>query len=122
LVDESDRHAREDETEVLAQIGQCLFRQDLRITVRLPARLAARALAAWGRDDTGATQTETQPAQTIRHQAGAPALIGLALGERGVGGVNDEVEVALDAWQIGKALDAAEQRGLLAEESRDSAG
>ena len=115
VVDESERHVREAEAEVLAQIGQYLFEQDLNITVRLPARLASSARAAWERSDTSALEeTEAHEARTVRHQAGALALIGLAVQERSATGLGDQVQVALDAWQVGNALDAADQRGLLA--------
>lgn len=113
-MDESDRTDRQDEADLLAQIGRNLFGQDLRIRVQLPAALAARALAAWKRDDTGDNETESQAARRIRHEAGALALIGLAVDERGVATECDQMAIELDAWQIGSALDAAEQRGLLA--------
>jgi len=112
-MDESDGSARQSEAELLAQIGRCLFGQDLRVRVQLPAALAMGALAAWQRDDTGGTEAESHAARAIRHQAGALALIGLAIEERGhIEG--DQVEVELDAWRIGSALDAADERGLLA--------
>jgi hypothetical protein len=113
-VDETERDTRRDEADLLAQIGRCLFEQDLRITVRLPAALATGAQAAWDRDDAGDFENETPADRTNRHQAGALALIGLAVAQRGASKDGDEVEVALDAWQIGTALDAADQRGLLA--------
>lgn len=43
----------------------------------------------------------------------ALALIGLAIEERSNRDEDDHVTVELDAWQIGMALDAAEQRGML---------
>ena len=113
-VDESERDTREDEANLLAQIGRCLFEQDLRVTVHLPAALAAGARAAWDRDDSGDVENETPAERTSRHQAGALALIGLAVEERGTPKEGDEVEVVIDAWQIGSALEAADQRGLLA--------
>jgi hypothetical protein len=112
-VDESESDTQEREADVLAQIGRCLFEQDLTVTVRLPVALAAAAQAAWDRDDTGDFENETPTERTSRHQAGALALVGLAVEERGASKEGDEVEVALDAWQIGSALDAADQRGLL---------
>lgn len=82
----------------------------------MPGALATGALAAWERDDTDDTETETATAteRTIRNQAGALALIGLAVDERGVPSGGDQVALELDAWQIGSALDAADQWGLLA--------
>jgi hypothetical protein len=112
-MDESHGSARQGEAELLAQIGRCLFGQDLKVRVQLPAALARGALAAWERDDTGDTEAETPAALTIRHQAGALALIGLAVEQRGHT-EGDQVEVELDAWQIGSALTAADERGLLA--------
>ena len=114
VVSESERSAEEREVEVLARIGQYLFHQDLRVSVRLPAALADDALAAWQREDsTGALEPETQARRASRHQAGDLALIGLALKER-ASLESDQVQVELDAWQIGSALNAADQRGLLA--------
>lgn len=112
-MDESERETQEGEADVLAQIGRCLFEQDLRVIVRLPVALAAAAQAAWDRDDAGDFENETPAERTSRHQAGALALVGLAVEERGATKEGDEMEVALDAWQIGSALDAADQRGLL---------
>ncbi|MGA8246030.1 MAG: hypothetical protein WB797_03930 [Nocardioides sp.] len=109
-----DESARRDEADLLAQIGRSLFAQDLRVRVQLPAALATGALAAWKRDDTGDSETETETECTIRSQSGALALIGLAVDERGVPSGSDQVGVELDAWQIGSALDAADERGLLA--------
>jgi hypothetical protein len=113
-MDESQYSARREEADLLAEIGRYLFGQDLRVRVQLPAALAARAVAGWERDDTEApTQDEAPAERTIRHEAGALALIGLAIEERSTTSGGDDVTVELDAWQIGTALDAAEERGLL---------
>lgn len=112
-MDDSDRTDRQVEADLLAQVGQHLFGQDLRVRVQLPAALATRAVAAWKREDAGDTKTESQAERTIRHQAGALALIGLAVDERGLPAEGDHVAVELDAWQVGIALDAADERGLL---------
>ena len=102
------------DAELLAEIGRHLFEQDLRVAVRLPADLAARALTGWQRDDLGDLIPEESPAdRAIRQDAAALALIGLAIEARSTPEDGDNVTVALDAWQIGTALDAAEQRGLL---------
>ncbi len=106
---------RQDEADLLAQIGRHLFGQELRIRVELPTALATGAVAAWERIDSGDTNAETLAARTLRQEAGALALIGLAVDERGATGTVDQVEVELDAWQIGMALDAADRRGLLTE-------
>jgi hypothetical protein len=104
-----------DDAELLAEIGRCLFVQDLRVSVRLPASLAARALAAWERDDAENEMSgdENQSERAVRHQAGSLALIGLAIEDRSEASGGDSVTVELDAWQIGAALDAAEERQLL---------
>jgi hypothetical protein len=53
------------------------------------------------------------PAEALtRKRAAAVALIGLAVQSNGTW-VNDTVTVPLDAWQVGTALDSAEDRGLL---------
>lgn len=110
-----DRSARHDEAELLAEIGRHLFEQDLRVTVQLPADLAARARAGWQRDDAGDTDREESSAErATRNDAAALALIGLAIEDRSTPGAGESVTVALDAWQIGTALDAAERLGLLA--------
>ena len=73
------------------------------------------ASAAWARDDLGDDEGERESARSARHQAGSLALIGLAVDERGVPTAGGQIEVEIDAWQIGSALDAADQRGLLNE-------
>lgn len=101
---------------LLAEIGRSLFAQDLRVRVRLPSALAASALGAWERDDPsdGLLGDETPEQRSVRRQAGNLALIGLAVEQRS--GESDEgwTVVEVDAWQIGAALDAAEERDLLA--------
>lgn len=79
----------------------------------MPAALASGASATWERDDVGDTEGESESARRIRHQTGSLALIGLAVDERGVPTDGDRIEVEIDAWQIGSALDAADQQGLL---------
>jgi hypothetical protein len=49
------------------------------IEVRLPSRLAARAVAAWNRDEEGPVGPETREQEYIRHLAGDLALLGLAI-------------------------------------------
>jgi len=104
-----------DDAELLAEIGRCLFVQDLTVTVRLPASLAAQALAAWERDDSESeiSGDESQSERAARHQAASLALIGLSIENRSEASDGDHVTVELDAWQIGAALDAAEERELL---------
>lgn len=115
-MDGSEESAQHGEAQLLAEIGRCLFGQNLRVTVRLPAPLAAGAVAGWERDDIDEVAGDESPAErSIRHQAGALALIGLSIKERGTSDSGDEVTVELDAWQIGTALDAADQRDMLAD-------
>jgi hypothetical protein len=87
----------------------------LRVSVRLPASLAARALAAWERDDSvnEISEDENHSERAVRHQAGNLALIGLAIENRSGASDGDQVTVELDAWQIGAALDAADEHQLL---------
>ncbi len=119
-MDDDEQRARRNEAELLAQIGRSLFSQDLRVRVKLPADLARDASAAWAHDDFGDTEGESESARRIRHRAGSLALIGLAVDERGVPAEGDQIEVEIDAWQIGSALDAADERGLLSDLIRPS--
>ncbi len=106
--------ARQREAELLAEIGRCLHPQNLRVRVRLPAALAAEAVAGWEREDVDEiVEDETVEQRLVRHQAGALALIGLGITERGIPDGHDAVIVDLDAWQIGDALEAADERGFL---------
>lgn len=107
---------RQREADLLAEVGRWLFPQDLRVRVRLPASLADRAVAGWERYDVDGDDVavrEGTDQRALRHQAGALALIGLRIKEHGLRDGRGNVVVDLDAWQIGHALDAAEQRGLL---------
>jgi hypothetical protein len=100
--------------EILAEIGRCLFTQDLRVKVRLPADLAAKALASWQRDESDAPQLaeETDAQRIVRHRAGMLGLIGLSIESES--SVHDgDVVLDLDAWFIGSALEAADESGLL---------
>jgi len=102
---------RQDES-TLAGLGAALFSQRLTVTVRLPGDLARSAVAAWERDDEGILADETPSQAQTRKRAGALALVGLAVQQSGVW-AGDQVEVEVDAWQIGSALDSAEDHGLL---------
>lgn len=104
-----------DDAELLAEIGRCLFSQNLKVSVQLPASLAARTLAAWERDDgeDALARDETPGDRTVRHGAADLAPIGLAIQNRSKSSDADQVTVELDAWQIGAALDAADERQLL---------
>lgn len=99
--------------DTLTKVGQHLFGQALRVTVRLPRSVADEAVAAWQRDDADDLPAdETQEQKNTRHRAGTLALIGLSIVNSGLI-QGDEVIVGLDAWNIGTALDAAEQAGAL---------
>jgi hypothetical protein len=101
------------DADTLAKIGRHLFGQPLRVSVRLPRSLANEALAAWQRDDDDdPLPDETQQQEQARHRAGTLGLIGLSI-ENGGLIQGDEVVVGLDAWNIGTALDTAEQGGTL---------
>ncbi|MFP5322365.1 MAG: hypothetical protein ACLGIC_11030 [Acidimicrobiia bacterium] len=105
---------RRDEA-VLAQIGAVLFDQETVIEVRLPRPLADAAVAAWQREDDRDDfdlAAESCEDRIVRHRAGALALIGAALDDRGRADGN-EVIVELDAWFIGDSLNAADDRDLL---------
>ena len=121
--DRTDRYrVWENDNAVLAEIGVRLFSQPTRIRVRLPMELAARASAAWDRDDDDEAlpEEETHAQRLSRHRAGSLALIGLAVAERGMED-GDDVVVDLGAWQIGESLNAAEDAGLLARAISDLA-
>jgi hypothetical protein len=111
---ESDYQRWERDAGLLAEIGQHLRPQDLTVTVRLTRDLADRALAAWLADDEGESlsPSESPDARKVRHRAGDLGLIGLAVEMTGVPDGTDVI-VQVDAWQVGAALEAAEDGGLL---------
>jgi hypothetical protein len=94
-------------------LGRGLFEQHLLVNVRLPGALARKAVAAWERDDVGESHKDETADQILtRKRAAALALIGRSVQQRGVWH-GDEVEVELDPWNVGAALDAADDHGLL---------
>ena len=100
---------RSDEA-ALAAIGRELQRQATVVEVRIPKAMAHQAITAWERDETEAIPAETIAERQVRHRAGALALIGLAIQERGcVDG--DDVLVELDSRLVGDALNAADELG-----------
>jgi hypothetical protein len=102
-----------DDAELLAQIGRVLFTQDTRLTVHIPRALAEQVLASWKRDDEKQPLgPETAEGKRIRHAAGSLGLIGLSIEQRGSTD-GEEVVVQVDAWQVGDALLAADEAGLL---------
>lgn len=97
----------------LAAVGAALQHTDRRLIVEVPTDLAEAAVAAWARDDEEASvEGETFENRVVRHRAGTLALIGLALSERGRR-FPSYVRVELDAWLVGRALDAADDHGLI---------
>lgn len=118
-MDARETWAREAET--LARIGAVLFSQPTTLTVRLPADLASAALAAWQRDHEDPTWDgdRDEVDRRTRHRAGALALIGLAVEQRGERD-GEDIVVEVDAWQVGDALEAADERGLLVFEKRET--
>ena len=97
---------------VLAAIGATLFGQPTKVRVLLPATLAEAAVDAWSRNDFVELPVETIPKRVTRQRAGTPALIGLAI-ETDSQRQGESVEVELDSWYVGSALDAAEDANLL---------
>jgi hypothetical protein len=116
---ESDYQRWERDAGLLAEIGQHLSPQDLTVTVRLTRDLANRALAAWSHDDEGGSlsPSESPDRRKMRHRAGDLGLIGLAVETTGMPD-GDDVTVQIDAWQVGAAIEAAEDAGLLNPPSR----
>jgi len=111
-VEVRDRDRWKSDEAALSQLGAHLFGETRRVEVRLPAALAQQAEAAWLREDLEEREDETPAIALTRARAGTWALIGLAVHERGRR-TGEEVLVELDAWEIGRALDAAEEHGLL---------
>lgn len=104
-----------DDEQVLAAIGAELFDQDTTCRVRVPRRLAERAVAAWQRvDEVDESTAESQEHEVVRERAAALALLGAQL-EAAARGVEEQVEATLDAWFIGVALGAADDLDLLAD-------
>lgn len=103
------------DAEVLSQIGQALFPQDTKLTVRLPRDLADLAVAAWLRDQTSPAAPDTADAperHVLRQRSAYLALIGLSVANTGRPD-GDEVVCELDAWYVGGALEAAGTQELL---------
>ncbi len=100
--------------EVLGDLGAALSLQLTRVEVRIPRPLADAAVHAWQRDDDGDLDLdgETCEQRVVRHRAGALALIGAAVEDRGrLDGA--DVVVQLDAWLVGDAMHAADDRDLI---------
>ncbi|MEU7948160.1 hypothetical protein AB0C50_26045 [Micromonospora taraxaci] len=91
---------------VLAAIGARLDPQVGRISVRMPRSLAESAVAAWNREEPGGIGEESREEYELRDDAAELALIGLAIGERGMRD-GEDVVVDLDVVQVATALRAA---------------
>jgi hypothetical protein len=104
---------RQDEA-LLARIGGALAPQETDVEVRLPRELADAAVRAWQRTDDDASDLdgETCEQRVVRQRAGALALIGAALEDRGRED-GDEVVVRLAAWFVGDTLNAADDQNLI---------
>lgn len=99
---------------VLGQLGAALAEQPTVVEVRIPRLLADAAVQAWQRsdDDDFDLNGETCEQRVVRHRAGALALIGAAIEDRGRVDSTDIV-VLLDSWFVGDALNAADDRNLV---------
>lgn len=108
------RLAWQQDEALLAEIGGALAPQQAEVEVRLPRDLADAAVRAWQRTDDDATDldAETCEQRVVRHRAGALALIGAALEDRGREDGGDVV-VRLAAWFVGDALNAADDHNLI---------
>ncbi|GAA2839445.1 hypothetical protein [Kribbella solani] len=100
-----------DEARVLGEIGTAFRAAELPpLRVTVPAALAARAVAAWERDDEGAVPPVEDAAERVRrHRAGTLALIGLTIKERGQLDAAGNTVVDLSPELIGVAMDAADK-------------
>jgi hypothetical protein len=104
------------DAELLGKIGAALVPQPAALSVRLPEGLAGLALAAWQREtDHGPLGPETAAQRATRYRAGTLALIGLCVESTGRAD-GDEIICELDAWDIGAALEAADEHGLLTDQ------
>jgi hypothetical protein len=75
--------------------------------------LADQALAAWQRDENShPLPSETSERSAMRHKAGTLGLIGLSI-ESDSSIDHEDVIVELESWNIGDALNAADEAGLL---------
>lgn len=114
--DQSDPRSAEEGS--LADLGAEFFTQATRIEVRISQAAADAARAAWVRDDDADVDLAAAPEERrTRYRAGTLALIGLAIEERGRAD-GDDVVVELDAWEVGAALEAADELGRLNQRSR----
>ncbi|KRC64408.1 hypothetical protein ASE12_06275 [Aeromicrobium sp. Root236] len=109
----SDPYERyKQDAQLLSEIGIVLKSQLPSYRVRVPWRLASRAIAAWERDEEGELPAQETELQTsLRHMAGHLALIGLSLKEAGERVQSDYVELDLDPDFIDAAVRASQLVG-----------
>lgn len=101
------------DAEQLHQLARELYPQTPKVEVRIPRRLADKAVAAWQREgDAGDLRDETPEQRAIRHEAATLSLIGLSIENTGIED-GDQVVFKLDAWLLGNALEAADRAGRL---------
>lgn len=114
MSDEELRSAWLRDESTLAAIGAALAAQPTEVEIRLPRPLADAAVQAWQREDDGDARLDDESCEqrVVRHRAGSLALIGAAIDDRGRAD-GDDVVVRLDAWFVGDALNAADDRGLI---------
>lgn len=94
-------------------MGAALAGQPSTLTMRLPGDLADLARSAWQRHDDGdLPEAETAGQRLARYRAGTLALIGLSIEETGRA-EGDDVVFEVGALQVGGALEAADDYGLL---------
>ena len=101
----------------LALIGAAVFKQDIKVRVKLPKELADAAIAAWQREDADSEDLhlheELLHEKLIRNRAGTLALIGATLEGAPIEIHSDFVIAEIDVWHVGEALQAAEDARLI---------
>jgi hypothetical protein len=102
---------------ILAEIGKEFSDQATRIKVRVSQALAQKALELWRRDGHGTSdnpcEIEAARDRLSRTRSGTLALIGVCIENGVTETVDGFVVVEVNAWQIGDALNAADEFGLL---------
>jgi hypothetical protein len=107
VVDQEQYVRYQEDSKVLAAIGEHVDAQVGRITVRLPRAVAEAAVGAWERDEGGGLGKETREQYALRDQAAELALIGLAISQRGRW-EGEELVIDLDVASAGAALRASQ--------------
>lgn len=111
----SEGHERErwrKDSQVFAALGAELSTSSRPVRVRVPRALAESAVDASRRGERdNQVSDETSGQRAERHNASTLASIGVAIAEEGRW-TEEHVEVELDAWHVGLALEAADKAGL----------